>query len=234
LWECPSFGEGNFTVESNDSQSERQDVFIAGYLDSDSEGNPLNATSVIVTGALQCAEGSIWVGAEKSNTANNHYESLRQFAVFDDTIMERDDSGNYNKVKMSESELNETFAAFTNAYDKQYHAIAGDNVQCLYWDGVKGKRQVILRKIDGETSKSLEGAQFNIYKADRVTPVVIDDKALTDLTSQENGVFFVGELSYGSYYVKEINAPSGYTPEEYTLTIDDNGILFNLEDTKSS
>lgn len=69
---------------------------------------------------------------------------------------------------------------------------------------LKGK--TILKKVS-EAGAPLEGAVFEIYRADLTK---MDWTTANLDASDKNGIFFVGELPFGTYYLKEITAPTGY------------------------
>lgn len=69
------------------------------------------------------------------------------------------------------------------------------------------ERKVILRKTDGAFSP-LSGAQFTMYTSDWA-PMEWDEDHLAS-SKDPSGVFFIGTLSYGTYYLKETMTPTGY------------------------
>ncbi|MDQ0223434.1 LPXTG cell wall anchor domain-containing protein [Streptococcus moroccensis] len=66
-------------------------------------------------------------------------------------------------------------------------------------------------KVDSKTNKALANAVFRVTKKvdDKFIPVLQDGKELV-LTSSETGRFEAKNLPFGTYYIWEINAPSGY------------------------
>ncbi len=101
---------------------------------------------------------------------------------------------------------------FTIEYDGQ-NVIA--NMVNYY---VKGKLEIT--KLDEDTNERLQGVKFAILDEDRNEVEVI----VTD----ENGIATSSSLLYGTYYFKEIEAPSGYIKDnnEYSFTIDSNEVLY--------
>ena len=83
-------------------------------------------------------------------------------------------------------------------------------------------RKVILKKIS-EAYVPLQNAKFTIYGADMTV-------LYSGLTSSENGVFFIGALPCGTYYLKETSAPFGYNlPDEgkyFKIKVSDSGTEF--------
>lgn len=63
--------------------------------------------------------------------------------------------------------------------------------------------KVILKKIDDTTKVPLAGAQFDVM-------TTTGEPLAQNCVSTENGVFYVGDLFYNSYYLKETARPDGY------------------------
>ncbi|SFE25946.1 SpaA isopeptide-forming pilin-related protein [Peptostreptococcus sp. D1] len=68
--------------------------------------------------------------------------------------------------------------------------------------------EVILKKIDGDSSLALPGAKFRLYKDDENTEV----EQNKEYTSGQDGRLELGSLRAGTYYLEEISAPAGYLP----------------------
>jgi len=101
----------------------------------------------------------------------------------------------------------------------------------VYWIG--GTRNVILRKISGaggEKYRPLSGARLTFYHDPDGTTVATraNGDPLENIVSNGSGAFYVGEMYYGTYYVKETVAPDGYTRPGatyyYILTVDADGV----------
>ena len=81
-------------------------------------------------------------------------------------------------------------------------------------------QEIILRKVGvnntdpTHTQVNLGGAKFTVYtevNGKRGTVVKVGNRELTGLTSDDaTGVFFSGELLYGTYLIHEDSAPAGY------------------------
>ncbi|MBR3240348.1 MAG: Cna B-type domain-containing protein [Oscillospiraceae bacterium] len=152
-----------------DYEKFRQDIYMAGYQGTVGTGTtPRPATSIVVTGAITSDAGSIWVAAEKPDTSaadaikeNNHYEMLKQFAVFADGVASDET----------------TVQAFRNAWDDENTGCGADYLTgqdgddltdeagkpwtCIYWTG---GFDFVFRKIDGE-GEPLDDAEFKLYMA---------------------------------------------------------------------
>jgi len=147
----------------------RQDIYMAGYQGvRTGTTDPLPATSIVVTGAITSDAGSIWVAAEKPGASaaeaireNNHYEMLKQFAVF------------ANGVASDET----TMQAFRNAWDDESTGCGADYLtgqdgddlkdaanktwKCIYWTG---GFDFVFRKLK-EDGQPLDGAKFTLFMA---------------------------------------------------------------------
>ena len=227
-------GEGNVLSEStgtgNYVSGGPQDIFIAGYPSATAE-------SLVVAGEINCKtngtngteDESIWVWAAELP----HYKTLEQFA----------------RIKYGTEVSEDTLKVFRNARPDAdtdnntdgylYGTSEGDTPGYVYWSGVKGSRRVILRKVnDGYTA--LSGATFDVCRGNSYTPYVIrkknaDGSISTEsldysrLISQESGVFWIGDLPYGTYTIREINPPTGYNAQVYSITVNEYGVGYSTD-----
>lgn len=251
----PNFGgtesdKGNRIGIGNNRK--RQDIYIEGYLgtvggDGNDKNDPKLAESLIVTGPLNVKKGSIWVGAEQAdNEDNNHWDVYKQFAMFAGELMAENEDTHETVVKMPEDKLKTTFEAFRNAStSEEYYGTAGENIQCIYWQGPEGKRKVILRKVNS-SYEPVKDKSFILFKGTNTSPYVVkqgekkiqlgqlegnnapEGTTLDPMKSLDSGVIWVGELPYGWYIVQEVN-PKKY----FYLVIDKSGAYGTLgEDGK--
>ena len=79
---------------------------------------------------------------------------------------------------------------------------------------VRGQLQIL--KLDEKTNAKLEGAKFVILDADR--------NEIETITTDKDGIAMSSNLVYGTYYFKEVEAPSKYIKDdtEYSFTITKN------------
>lgn len=76
-----------------------------------------------------------------------------------------------------------------------------------------GNDYLIVSKIDDDTGDQLPGAVFGLYKDSSCSSSVGDSNGNTTVTTDGNGTgYFFVPADSGDYYIKEISAPSGYTP----------------------
>ncbi|MCR5089925.1 MAG: prealbumin-like fold domain-containing protein, partial [Oscillospiraceae bacterium] len=89
-------------------------------------------------------------------------------------------------------------------------------------------RKVILRKTDTTSYAGLEDAHFLLYRADLSE---VTDGQTTEQPYYESGhtgVFFIGELPLGSYYLVEVEAPTKVAGSATTDYSTNKGKLFKL------
>ncbi len=114
--------------------------------------------------------------------------------------------------------------------------IPSDALTVNYTNGPGGSRFVVLRKIgkNGTTisDHSLSGAEFEILQGSKDGSKfkgtdVNGNKNVTTFVSGDSGVIYCGEMTYGTYYIKETTAPSGYTDNAgkyFVVTVSEKGV----------
>ncbi len=189
-----------------------QDIYIAGYESSSDDDD--SAASLVVNGNITSGAGTIWVWAEQSP----RYKTLCQFAKYTADV----------------TDTETTLAAFRNAQDDvttgadqvgQYlYGItkADDTGYNVFWYGIEGSRKVILRKVDGAFNPV--EATFQIHRGSAEGSLVYVEDAsgnrIDTFTSGSSGAFFIGELSYGTYYIVETSLNN----KTFTVTVNDDGV----------
>ena len=203
----PSFGTGNMLKTALSGATNggeaynypRQDIYIPAISDA--------APYIVVTGNISSPAGSIWIYAPiDSVEAKQHYKVGQQFAVIQDGVSVSDSS------LLAFRDAQDDSTTTGSARSDYLTGIKGDNPAHVYWGiPVQGSRKVILRKAVKDTYVPLENAVFTIYKVKGSTVMVLKGVELKDLQSMASGVYFIGELPYGTYYIKETTVPDGYT-----------------------
>ena len=209
----------------------RQDIYIAGYGNETAESLVLTAGSEDggpLFGETAPVPGSIWVWAEESL---DHCRAQKQFAVLGTGL---------------DAPSAEVLMAFRNAVTDElsengteswlHGTVHEDEPGFVFWNGnedgsASGGRKVILRKI-GADYVSLEDAVFTIYRGSASEPMKVgeEDDAVTleNLTSTSNGIFYVGLLPYGTYYLHETSAPAGYAGNVwFTLEVTEDEVTWS-------
>ncbi len=207
---------------------------IDGPIAYNSDRNPLR--TLVLSGALtdpedstkSMPEGSIWVWADGNVSEPGdyyHYPSKHQFALFADNV--RTELGD---------RVESTLHAFRNARDDEaaqnntgdYLSGAVDvpdteHPTYIYWNGTSGFRKVILRKVSANDYTPLSGRSFTVCQGTGTAAYTVKHQdgtteTLTNLTSQSSGVFWIGELPYGTYTIREGNGAV------FTLTVGDDTV----------
>lgn len=83
---------------------------------------------------------------------------------------------------------------------------------------------IVVNKKDEKDGTMLTGAEFELYKVENgeITPVIRDNGGIFTV-NKNNGRLLISDLEFGTYILKEVKAPKGYT-EEGGLVVDTNGI----------
>lgn len=167
----------------------RQDIYVETFRGS----RPV--TSIRVTGDIVAPKGSIWVWC-----ADDHHKKGKQFAIADNGVAIRCYRA-FRNARCDDATDNDTGYYLTGVSGPKI-----DNTRCIYWgpeeNEEEGSTNVILRKVNGSYG-ALTGKQFKIMEGD----TVVHD----NLTSNSSGVFYAGELRYGTYDIVETSPAKTYT-----------------------
>ncbi len=137
-----------------------------------------------------------------------------------------------------------TAGAFSvEVYRTETKAAEGGNpaeYQYRFMNLSESERKVILRKVKDSSYQALPGTQFTLYHIDMQTVVSLRHsgadgtehvETLENLTAQSSGVFWIGQLPYGVYYLKETRSYSGdEAPLWVVLTVNENGVGYRETD----
>lgn len=90
-------------------------------------------------------------------------------------------------------------------------------------DNEKITSRIKILKTDEETGVSLKGAVFGVYKK-------TDNSKILELTVGKDGTVTSEPIEFGTYYIKEIKAPTGYTlnPRQYDFTVTTHGAVIEI------
>jgi hypothetical protein len=177
----------------------RQDIYI-------SEAHENAPQTIVLTGDLTGEPGTIWVWAENEV----HYKQTMPFAMLEGVEFADVQNGSLQEGELDAAHLE----VFRNARDDEKTdnatdtwlkgTIEGDNKGYVYWTGISGMREVILRKLNS-LYVPLKDKTFTIYKGTSASAYVPKGGTgpLTGLASGESGCFFVGILPYGWYIIEE-------------------------------
>lgn len=123
------------------------------------------------------------------------------------------DDGNGNKVIYYYGDPNsgETWDKINEEPDKAEGVNKKEDEETVYT-----YQLAFLKTGEGEDADGLAGAQFGIYKDADCTQLI------DVVTTNENGYAVSANVEYGTYYVKELVAPTGYSLNDkvYAITAD--------------
>ena len=178
--------------------------------------------SIVITGKLTGADGSIWVWAE----SEHHHKQLTPFASFAEGV-----NVSYNAAQLKVFRNAQDDETTENGTDTWLYGSLGENPEFVYWTGVEGFGRVILRKVeqvDSTRYSSLAGKTFTVYKGASTAAFTPkgETKPLEDIKTEASGAIYVGSLPYGWYILKETNAGSS---RFFYVVVDASGVYGTLD-----
>lgn len=185
------------------------------YLEEAHENDP---RSIEITGALSGANGSIWLWAEN----DYHRKQLMPFAI----LPEARDGGNLHIFRNAQPD-----DVTENNTDSYLYGVRGEEElkDFVCWNGIKGSARVMLVKVleNNAGYTPLPEKTFTVYTDPGATTVakgtvagVAEPVLLQNLKSGAGGAFFIGELAYRTYYIKETG-----TTGVFVITVDQGGVV---------
>ena len=188
-----------------------QDIYLE-------ENHPGAPASIILESNLDGDDGSIWVWAEKAP----HHKELMPFAKLANGV----NGGNLKVFRNAQPDQ-----VSDNGTGDWLHGTSaeelGETEGYVYWNGVRGNYRVILRKVNG-VHAPLPGATMTVYRKGGVTVYQYKDengqtKKLENLTTDNSGVYWIGMLPYGEYWVHERKLNGADKDWWFVLTVDASG-----------
>ena len=187
----PENGGKAYPKQLGETYLVRQDIYIAGYAGDKDEDK--SAASLVINGQITSGKGTIWVWAEESP----HYKALCQFARIKDGLTVSEDTCNVFRNARDDIKTGNETGEYLRG------TLEGETTGYVYWNGVSGSRKVILRKVD-ESYTSYTAASFTVYKGTATSPYQPKgEQPLTGLTPGDSGCFWIGNLPFGWYVIKE-------------------------------
>ena len=239
-------GQRNGGEEVYQNGNVRQDIYIAGYKDK-------NAESLQVTGAITSGDGTIWVWTEHPL----HYEVDKQFAQFSGAGASLSNTDKVSSMKAFRNARSddETDNPKTSANPAYLFGVEGTTVTTgtganaktyinINWGAAAdGSRRVVLRKViqNGDNLNppgDKDTYYFRIFRTED-TGSELDltkDKSAWEATSLGSGVFYCGELSYGTYYLGEMDTKSADYKDtdiikRFKMVVDATGVAYYATET---
>lgn len=204
------------------------------------------------SGVVEYYNGTSWApigegGEAATFTLEEGFKTLKDLPDANYTLTEvsAPTEGNYKPIDPENPiVINfEIAGAKINDISNNSYAMVTDNGLTLLVKNEKapqkkiGVRFVKTDKVSpGSKSRLLDGAEFKLYQENANGNKVegIDEK-VNEITeglkvSDENGIFYQGELEIGTYYLKEIKAPDGFELPagifKFTIETDDENVKF--------
>jgi uncharacterized surface anchored protein len=134
------------------------------------------------------------------------------------TFTDLDDGATYFAVEVgvTEGDSSENALSAANAKYIPSYSFDSANSTVTISNGPTATGMVTLRKIDGKSRKALSGAVFDIRCGSKTGAIATSaGTPCHGLTSDETGIFFVGTLPTGTYWVHETTAPEGYENDRW-------------------
>ncbi|XBX09623.1 SpaA isopeptide-forming pilin-related protein [Enterocloster clostridioformis] len=132
--------------------------------------------------------------------------------------------GSYKVVEVTAPEgfvLNQEAQVITLSYEDQDTPVVE---QEALFENERQKVEVSVVKKDAETKTEVEGAVFGLYAKEDILvqdEVILEaDTLIAKAVSDEKGTaVFQADLPFGSYYIRELDAPEGYVSSEEAVEV---------------
>ena len=132
--------------------------------------------------------------------------------------------GSYKVVEVTAPEgfvLNQEAQVITLSYEDQDTPVVE---QEALFENERQKVEVSVVKKDAETKTEVEGAVFGLYAKEDILvqdQVILEaDTLIAKAVSDEKGTaVFQADLPFGSYYIRELEAPEGYVSSDEAVEV---------------
>lgn len=111
-----------------------------------------------------------------------------------------------------------------NNYELNSKCILADTNNEIVVENIKVKEEekgeIVINKTETGSSKGISGVIFELYKSDKITKATdIDGNEIGLIKTDAKGNAIISNLAYGTYYLKEIEAPSTYIKESQFIEV---------------
>ncbi len=136
----------------------------------------------------------------------------------------------FEKITIREKETLKNYVL-----DNQERTITLKNNETIttIFENKKIKGNILLKKVDVDFPNTfLTGAKFNVYKDVNNNNIYDEqDIFISDLKEIEDGIYKLDNVEYGTYFVKEIEAPKNYMLDEnyHKVEILQDGVTYEVE-----
>ena len=137
-------------------------------------------------------------------------EDGQETLVGDTVTTGTDGKATWDSLDAGEYVLKEVSAPTGYSKDRESYEVtieAGKETSLTGGEAIRNytqKGKIQIKKIDAESKKELSGAIYGVYSDEEC------ENKVTEIVTGENGVGLSDLLDTGSYYIKEISAPTGY------------------------
>lgn len=150
------------------------------------------------------------------NEETNSFDKDERFKVLL-PIKQLEDSGEINLKVYSKLKTYPIFYGETTVENTQNYVLtagAFENADTMLKQKYfKNTTKIEIKKIDGETNEPLKNSKFSLLDENKKV-------ILSELVTNDEGIVIIENILPGTYYIKEIEAPSDYTGYNELIKVD--------------